>query len=83
MAHLKDADEVYEYIGGAFRKAGEDEQVGPKLRAANIMLQVHYTDPDASLTIKFTDPYEVIEGGDDPSADIHMKTTDKAGASAA
>ena len=72
MAYFKDANEVYEYIGGAFRKAGEDPEVGAKLRAANITMQATYTDPDASLVVRFTEPYEVIEGGTDESADIKM-----------
>lgn len=40
MGYFKDSDEVYEYIGGVFRKAGEDPVVGPKLRAANITMQL-------------------------------------------
>jgi len=34
MGYFNDADEVYEYIGGVFRQAGEDADVGPRLRAA-------------------------------------------------
>jgi putative sterol carrier protein len=72
MGYFKDADEVYEYIGGVFRKAGEDPEVGPKLRAANITMQLHYSDPDASLLVRFAEPYEVIDGGEDESADVKM-----------
>ena len=72
MAHFASAEEVYEYIGGVFRKAGDDPTGGPKLRAANITMQVNYTDPASSLTVKFREPYEVIDGGNDPSADVTM-----------
>src|ERR1700758_3495135 len=72
MAHFASAEEVYEYIGGVFRKAGDAPTVGPKLRAANITMQVNYTDPASSLTVKFREPYEVIDGGNDPSADVTM-----------
>lgn len=72
MAHFKDAEEVYKYIGGVFRQAGEDPEVGPKLRAANITMQLNYTDPPSSLTVKFAEPYEVIEGGQDDQADVKM-----------
>jgi putative sterol carrier protein len=72
MGYFKDADEVYEYIGGVFRKAGEDPEVGPKLRAANVTMQLTYSDPDAKLTVRFREPYEVIDGGDDQTADVKM-----------
>jgi putative sterol carrier protein len=72
MAYFKDAGEVYEYIGGVFRKAGEDPEVGAKLRAANITMQLRYSDPDASLTVRFCEPYEVIDGGEDETADVKM-----------
>ena len=69
MAYFKDADEVYRYIGGVFRQAGEDPEVGPKLKAANISMQLNYTDPPAQLTVRFADPYEVIDGGSDDNAE--------------
>ena len=72
MGYFKNADEVYEYIGGVFRQAGEDPVVGPKLRAANITMQLNYSDPEASLTVRFREPYEVIDGGKDESADVKM-----------
>jgi hypothetical protein len=72
MAYFQDADEVYRYIGGVFRQAGEDPQVGPKLKAANISMQLNYTDPPAQLTVKFAEPYEVIDGGSDDDADVKM-----------
>ncbi|MHB8692039.1 MAG: hypothetical protein ACYDHH_12405 [Solirubrobacteraceae bacterium] len=72
MGYFKDSDEVYEYIGGAFRKGGEDPLVGPKLRAANITMQLTYSDPQAGLTVRLRDPYEVIDGGHDATADINV-----------
>jgi hypothetical protein len=72
MAYFKDESEVYKYIGGVFRLAAEHPEAGPKLRAANIIMQVNYSDPAASLTIKFQDPVEVIDGGQDDSADVRL-----------
>jgi putative sterol carrier protein len=72
MAYFQDAAEVYEYIGGVFRQAGEDPVVGPKLKAAGITMQCNYTDPDSSLTVRFGEPYEVVEGGKDEKADVTM-----------
>jgi hypothetical protein len=72
MPYFNDADEVYKYIGGVFRLADEHPEAGPKLRAANITMQLNYSDPAASLTVKFQDPMEVIDGGQDDSADVRL-----------
>jgi hypothetical protein len=72
MPYFKDADEVYVYIGGVFRRAGEDPVVGPKLREANITMQCNYTEPDATLTVRFQEPFEVVDGGNDEGADVTM-----------
>jgi hypothetical protein len=72
MAYFKDENEVYKYIGGVFRLADQHPEAGPKLRAANITMQLNYSDPAASLTVKFQDPMEVIDGGQDDSADVRL-----------
>lgn len=72
MAYFKDAEEVYQYIGKAFRLADEHPEAGPKLRAANITMQANYSDPAASLTVKFQEPFEVVEGGQDDNADVRI-----------
>jgi putative sterol carrier protein len=73
VPYFESADEVYKYVGGVFRAAGDHPDVGPKMVAADVTLQIYYTDPDASLTVRFTEPeVEVVEGGDDPAADVKM-----------
>jgi hypothetical protein len=72
MAFFTDDGEVYRYVGGIFREAADHPQVGPRLRAAGITLQLHLTDPDAQLTVRFADPIEVAEGGTDTPADVHL-----------
>jgi hypothetical protein len=72
MSYFDDDAEVYKYIGGVFRLAAEHPEIGPKMRAANITMQVTYSDPAASLTIKFQEPMEVIEGGQDDDADVRL-----------
>lgn len=72
MPYFQDADEVYKYIGGVFRKASETE-VGPKLASADIDLQVYYSDPEAPMTIKMHgENIEVVDGGDNEEADVKM-----------
>jgi hypothetical protein len=72
MPYFKDEDEVYKYIGGVFRLADQHPEVGPKLRAANITMQLNYSDPAASLTVRFQDPMEVIDGGQDDTAHVRL-----------
>jgi len=73
MGYFANADEVYRYVGGVFRAAGEDEQVGPKMAAADVNLQIYYSDPESTLTIRMHEPHlEVEDGGDDPDADIKL-----------
>jgi putative sterol carrier protein len=72
MSYFEDEADVYKYLGGVFREAGEHEITGPKLRAANVTLQLHYTDPGSQITVKFADDYEVIEGDTDVKPDVHL-----------
>jgi putative sterol carrier protein len=63
MAFFSSSDEVYRYIGGAFKLADKDAAVGPKLRAANLTLRIDFTGPKATLTLRLAEPQiEVIEG---------------------
>ncbi len=73
MAFFNDADDVYTHIGGVFRAAADHPEAGPKLQAANLTMQVYYTDPESTLTIVMKDPkVEVVDGGDDESADVKL-----------
>jgi putative sterol carrier protein len=72
MGYFNDEAEVYKYLGGVFRAADEQADVGPKLRAANITLQLNYSDPASSLTVRLRDPIEVVDGGQDNDADVRL-----------
>jgi len=73
MAYFSSADEVYKYVGGVFRAAAEHDEVGPKMAAANVNLQVYYSDPESALTIRLQEPkLQVEDGGDDPNADVKL-----------
>jgi SCP-2 sterol transfer family len=73
MAFFSDDQEVYKYLGGVFRIAGDHPEVGPKLTASGVTLRVVYTDPDSQLTLKFREPgVEVVEGESDETPDITM-----------
>ena len=58
MAVFKDADEVYAYIGKLFEDLTVDEELAPKFRRANTVVQYRYRDPESTVTVK------LIEGED-------------------
>ena len=55
MAYFKDADEVYEFIGKLFADLATDEELGPKFRKANTIVQYRYSNPDSVITVKMLD----------------------------
>jgi len=66
MAVFKDASEVYQCIGGLFRRAMTDP-LAEKVAASKISVQFNYSDPDASITVDAKNPpqgqpYAVHEG---------------------
>jgi ubiquinone biosynthesis protein UbiJ len=74
VSYFADAEEVDCYIGGIFREADEHPEVGPKLRAANLVLKLACTDPTSQLTIRLADPHiEVVSGADGAAADIELR----------
>jgi putative sterol carrier protein len=58
VAYFKDADEVYAYIGKLFQQLAEDEELAPKFRKANTIVQYQYREPESRITVK------LIEGED-------------------
>jgi putative sterol carrier protein len=73
VPYFQNADEVYKYVGGVFREARDNPEVGPKMAQADVDLQIYYSDPDSTLTIRFHEPeIEVEDGGDDPNADVKL-----------
>jgi putative sterol carrier protein len=58
LALFKDADEVYAYIGKLFEELTVDEELAPKFRKANTVVQYQYRDPESTITVK------LLEGED-------------------
>ena len=58
VAYFKDADEVYQYIGKLFEQLAEDDELAPKFRKANTIVQYQYREPESQITVK------LIEGED-------------------
>jgi putative sterol carrier protein len=73
VGYFDNPDEVYKYIGGVFKEAAVHPTQGPKMAAAGITMQLHYSDPECLLTAKFHEPQlETIEGDTDEPIDVHL-----------
>ena len=72
MAFFKDADEVYQYLGQMFVNAEKTES-GPKMAAADIDLQIYYSDPESQMTIRMHgDNISTTMGEDCEEADVKL-----------
>ena len=58
MPYFKDADEVYQYIGTLFQELADDDELGPKFRKANTIVQYQYRNPESQITVKMLDGEE-------------------------
>ena len=50
MAYFKDAQEVYDIIGKLFVDIAADEELAPKFRKANTIVQYAYREPESTIT---------------------------------
>jgi putative sterol carrier protein len=55
---FKDDQEVYQYIGKLFQDLAEDEELGPRFRKADTIVQYRYSNPDSQITVKMKDGEE-------------------------
>ena len=58
MAYFKDADELYRFIGRLFEDLAVDEELGPKFRKADTVVQYQYRNPDSQITVKMREAEE-------------------------
>ncbi len=58
MAYFKDADEVYAYIGKLFEDLAHDDELAPKFRKANTIVQYQYRDPESQITVRMIEGEE-------------------------
>ena len=52
MTVFKDDQEVYQYIGKLFVDLSDDEELGPKFRKADTIVQYKYSNPDSIITVR-------------------------------
>jgi putative sterol carrier protein len=55
LPYFKDADEVYAYIGKLFEDLAQDEELSPKFRKANTVVQYRYRNPESVITVSLLD----------------------------
>jgi putative sterol carrier protein len=58
LAYFKDADEVYQFIGKLFEDLAEDDELAPKFRKANTIVQYQYRNPDSIITVRLQEGEE-------------------------
>jgi hypothetical protein len=48
---FKDAEEVYSTLGRLFQQLAEDDELAPRFRKADTIVQYRYTEPEAVITV--------------------------------
>jgi hypothetical protein len=74
LAYFKDAQEVYDTIGKLFTDLAADEEMGPKFRAANTILQYDYREPESTITLRLQEdgPADVDFGETEMEPEVVM-----------
>jgi len=55
VAYFKSEEEVYEYIGKLFKDLSVDDELAPKFRKANTIVQYQYSNPKSQITVRMID----------------------------
>ena len=58
MAYFADEQEVYRYLGQLFVDLMEDEELMPKFRRANTIVEYAFRDPDSKITVRIREDAE-------------------------
>ena len=74
MAYFNDAQEVYDTIGKLFLDLVTDEELGPKFRQANTIVQYAHRDPDSPITVRLMEdePSDVDFGETEMEPEVVM-----------
>jgi putative sterol carrier protein len=74
VAYFKDAQEVYDTIGKLFAEVAKDEELAPKFRKANTILQYEYREPDSKITLRLQEdqPTQVDFGETEMEPEVVM-----------
>jgi putative sterol carrier protein len=74
MAYFRDAQEVYDTIGRLFVDLSNDDELAPKFRKANTIVQYNHRDPDAPITVRLkeNEPTDVDFGETEMEPEVVM-----------
>ena len=74
MAYFKDAQEVYDTVGKLFQQLADDEELAPKFRQANTIVQYDYREPESLITVRLQEdqPGEVDFGETEMEPEVVM-----------
>jgi putative sterol carrier protein len=76
VPYFKDADEVYACIGKLFEDLAADEELAPKFRKANTIVQYQYRNPESQITVNLKDESGDVDCGEttmDPEVIMSME----------
>jgi putative sterol carrier protein len=75
LAYFKDAQEVYDTVGKLFQQLAEDEELGPKFRKADTIVQYAYAEPDSTITVRLEEgkPGDVDFGETEMEPEVTMR----------
>ena len=74
MAYFRDAEEVYETLGKLHADLAADEELAPKFRKANTIVQYDYREPDSTITVRLQEgePSDVDFGETEMEPEVVM-----------
>jgi putative sterol carrier protein len=74
VAYFKDAQEVYDTIGKLFTELAEDDEMAPKFRQANTIVQYQHRDPESTITVRLKqdEPTDVEFGETEMEPEVVM-----------
>jgi hypothetical protein len=55
MSVFQNSEQIYETVGELMDRAKKDPEVGPKIAKSRIIIQFHYTEPEAVTTVNAQD----------------------------
>jgi putative sterol carrier protein len=75
LAYFKDAQEVYDTVGKLFQQLADDEELGPKFRKADTIVQYAYAEPDSTITVRLEEgkPGDVDFGETEMEPEVTMR----------
>ena len=74
MGYFKDAQEVYDVIGKLFVDIASDDELAPKFRKANTIVQYAYREPTSTITVRLQEgqPGDVDFGDTEMEPEVTM-----------